>query len=217
MENAREAWAWSIEHGRLALPSAASRSLGWYFEVGGLLHEGIELLEELIRALRVRAEEALAFARVEGDEWFGVYFLLNLGYVAGLRGCPEEAYEKMRAAMEVWRKCGDPHSLSMCLNFITPTLLQLRRYEEAEAGLRESIALCEQTGNRWGTGTAYRLLGAVKLAEGDAAAARPLLRKSLEVFGDFFIGWDIARTLTYLGDATLRLGDVDEARKTYVD
>lgn len=290
MENIREAWIGSIERGDLMLPASAGRSLGWYFEVGGLLYEGIDFLEQLIQALRLRAEdpemrkalgkalaqqsllffrkgefgraqanleeslsllrpsrdqaalmdplcylaiishlngeldrsqalgeEGLAFARAERDDWFGAFFLLNLGFVDGLRGRSDEAYEKMQAAVAIWRRCGDPHSLAMGLNFMTPALIQLRRYEEAEAGMLESIAVCARTGNRWGTGTAYRFLGAVKLAEGEFAQARAHLLKSLEVFGDFFVGWDIARTLTYLGEAELRLADLDKARKTYSD
>ena len=40
---------------------------------------------------------------------------------------------------------------------------------------------------------------------------------SLEIYGEFAVGYDIARSLTYLGDATLMSGDLTAARKDYLD
>ena len=43
-----------------------------------------------------------------------------------------------------------------------------------------------------------------------------LLEKSLEIFGEYFQGWDIALSLTYLGNAVRLSGNLDEARKIYL-
>ena len=40
-----------------------------------------------------------------------------------------------------------------------------------------------------------------------------LLHRSLQVHQGFVVGWDIARTLTYLGNVALTLGEIDEARR----
>jgi tetratricopeptide (TPR) repeat protein len=66
-------------------------------------------------------------------------------------------------------------------------------------------------------GTAYRYLGMVKNATGDLKAARSFLQKSLDTFGDYIIGWDIARTLTYLGETARLSGDLNKARKIYTE
>jgi len=42
-----------------------------------------------------------------------------------------------------------------------------------------------------------------------------MLHRSLEVHQGFVVGWDIARTLTYLGNAALALGELEEARRCY--
>jgi len=42
-----------------------------------------------------------------------------------------------------------------------------------------------------------------------------MLHRSLEVHQGFVVGWDIARTLTYLGNVALTLGELEEARRCY--
>jgi tetratricopeptide (TPR) repeat protein len=81
----------------------------------------------------------------------------------------------------------------------------------------ESIALCQQAKNRWGLGTAYRFLGLAYIGLGQYPEAQASLLKSLEVFGEYFVGWDTAITLNYLGDVLLMMGDLPAAQMTYVD
>ena len=123
----------------------------------------------------------------------------------------------MLEGLKIWREVGDPHSISLGLNFLVPAQIKLERYEEAKASMRESIALCEQTKNRWGMGTAYRYLGLATLANGQVNEAQAHFRKSLEIFGEYVVGWDIAISLAYLGDAVRMSGDLDEARKVYLN
>jgi len=290
MDNIRTAWVWAIEREKFPLLGSAVRSLGWMFEVAGLLREGIELLELLIQAMKsgknvdqkgrvmglalvqqgllyfrkgqfVHAQdlykdsiailrslgdqalladalifygiimhldgdyleskallkEGLAYAQANDDQWFAAYAIYNLGYVDSLEGNYIRGYEQMQEGLKIWRAVGDPHSIALGLNFLVSTLIELERYEEANASMRESIALCEQTKNRWGMGTAYRYLGLATLAEGQYTEAQLHLRKSLEIFGEYIEGWDIARSLTYLGEALMLAGDFDKAQTTYRD
>jgi tetratricopeptide (TPR) repeat protein len=55
------------------------------------------------------------------------------------------------------------------------------------------------------------------LADGRHDDARDCFQKSLEIFGEYFEGWDIAITLAYLADATLSAGDEAEAKALYLD
>jgi hypothetical protein len=87
----------------------------------------------------------------------------------------------------------------------------------AQAFLQKSLSLCTQVGDRWGMGTAYRNLGLTALAHGDADKAQALLRKSLDIFGNYIVGWDIARSLTYLGDAASMVDELAEAHISYVN
>jgi predicted ATPase/transcriptional regulator with XRE-family HTH domain len=166
---------------------------------------------------RASQEEGLVYARQTNQRWFEAWAVFNLGYIDSLMGCYAEGYEQMLAGLAIWRALGDPHAIALGLNFLAPTLNKLGRFEEAKAIMQESIALCEQSKNRWGMGTAYRHLGLAYLAAGQFTPAQTHLLKSLEIFGQFSQGWDIARSLTYLGDAALMAGDFPEARKYYQD
>lgn len=101
----------------------------------------------------------------------------------------------------------------MGLNYITPTAIRLGRLDEAQAFLEESLDLLTHVGDRWGMGTAYRLLGLTALAQGDTGLALAHIRHSLEFFHGYIMGWDIARSLSYLGQATLAAGDAGEAQR----
>jgi tetratricopeptide (TPR) repeat protein len=47
--------------------------------------------------------------------------------------------------------------------------------------------------------------------------AQTHLLKSLEIFGEFAVGYDIVRSLTYLGDVNVMTGNFPEAKKIYRD
>lgn len=122
----------------------------------------------------------------------------------------------MRQSLISMRAIGDPHALTLGLNFISPTIIHLSRYEEAEACLQESLALCTELGNRWGMGTAYRFLGLAALAQNKLPEAETLIHYSLDVFNDLVRGWDIVRSLIYLGQAKAATGDWCEARRIFL-
>jgi tetratricopeptide (TPR) repeat protein len=166
---------------------------------------------------RTLMEEGFSCAQPAGNEWFLAYAIFNLGYLDSLAGKYEQGYRQMLDGMAIWRKLGDPHSISLGLNHLAPTLVELRRYAEAETGLQESLRLCKESGNRWGMGTAHRYLGLVKMAQGRLEDAKSLFYTSIETFGDYFIGWDIAKSWIYLGEATFRSGDFVEARQVYLE
>jgi predicted ATPase/DNA-binding XRE family transcriptional regulator len=182
-----------------------------------LVYSGIILhLNGEITPAQTRLAEGLACAEAAGDAWFAAYARLNQGYIASLLGRYEEGYEEMRASLALMRAIGDPHALTLGLNFISPTIIHLGRYEEAEACLQESLALCTELGNRWGIGTAYRFLGLAALAQNKLPEAETLIHYSLDVFNDLVRGWDIVRSLVYLGQAKAAAGDSCEARRIFL-
>jgi predicted ATPase/transcriptional regulator with XRE-family HTH domain len=166
---------------------------------------------------RSSLEEGLFFARQANERWFEAWAIYNLGHVDSVIGNYMQGYERMMAGIATWRELGDPQSIALGLNFLVPTLNHLGRFDEAEALMHESIALCVHSKNRWGMGTAYRYLGLTHLAQGQIKEAQTHILKSLEIFGEFTVGWDIARSLAYLGDASMMAGDLTKARKNYLD
>jgi tetratricopeptide (TPR) repeat protein len=166
---------------------------------------------------RALQEEGLAYAQQTHQRWFEAWAVFNLGYLEGLLGRSAEGYKQMLAGLSIWRELGDPQAIALGINFMVPTLIKLGGFEEAKPFMQESIALCEASKNLWGMGTAYRHLGLAYLGAGEYTLARNHILKSLEIFGQFSQGWDIARSLSYLGDAALMTGNLTEARKYYQD
>jgi tetratricopeptide (TPR) repeat protein len=66
-------------------------------------------------------------------------------------------------------------------------------------------------------GSAYRFLGLVKMGQGKLTDAQLLLRKSLETFGDYIVGWDIAQSYCFLGEAAFLSGDPVESREIFME
>jgi tetratricopeptide (TPR) repeat protein len=170
-----------------------------------------------INQAQARLGEGLTCAEATGDEWFAAYARLNQGYIASLLGRYEEGYEQMRASLASMRAIGDPHALTLGLNFICPTVIELGHYEEAEAYLQESLVLCAELGNRWGLGTAYRFLGLTALAQKKFQEAETFINYSLDVFNEFVTGWDIVLSLVYLGEIKASGGDLLEARRLFLE
>jgi predicted ATPase/DNA-binding XRE family transcriptional regulator len=161
--------------------------------------------------------EGLDYAHAVNDQWFEAFGIYNLGFLSSLNGLLENGHAQLLAGLNIWRKLGDPHAIALGLNYLVPTLIKMGRFEEASTFMQESIALCEQSKNRWGMGTAYRFFGLSKLAAGQIKEAKTHLQKSLEIFGEYIVGWDIARTLSYLGDAALLERELPEAWKIYLN
>lgn len=184
----------------------------------GLIYLGIllHLMGEYEQA-RSSVEEGLFFAKESNARWYEAYAIYNLGYIDSLMGRYEEGYEQMLVGLGIWRSLGDPHYIALGLNFLVPTLNRLGRCEEAKSFMRESIALCEQSKNLWGLGTAYRYFGLACLAGGQFTEAQTHIRKSLEIYGEFVVGYDIARSLAYMGDVAVMLGDLTAAKKDYLE
>lgn len=180
-----------------------------------LYHGTILFLDGELDESQARLEEALVCARAAGDRWAEAYAFYDLGYLAHLRGDPRAGYRQMTAGVSLWRAVGDPRTIALGLNYLSPAAIELGLCQEAEAFLQESLGLCQDAGDRWGMGTALRFLGVAALAQGEAKRAQDLLHKSLEVHQGFVTGWDIACSLNYLGAAALALGDVQSARGYY--
>lgn len=183
-----------------------------------LLYTGIimHLVGNIDRA-KILLDEALNYALAIGDRWYEAFVVFNLGYLASLMGDYHGGFEQMKVGLAIWRELGDPSSTALGLNYLGSTLIHLGRFAEAEANLWESVQLSQQVGDRWGLGTAYRNLGLVALRRGEIQEAIQHLNHGLDIFKGYIIGWDIAISLVYLGEAKSRLGKIDEARHIYLE
>lgn len=71
---------------------------------------------------RALISEGLNYSRAMGERWFEAYAIYNLGYLESLIGEYEKGYKQMIDGLAIWRSLGDPHYISLGLNFHSPTL-----------------------------------------------------------------------------------------------
>jgi predicted ATPase/transcriptional regulator with XRE-family HTH domain len=178
---------------------------------GGIMRH---LLGEYDQSLQYMREGG-RYARATGDEWLAIYAHYNIGYVASLDGHYAKGYELMKHSLEAWRISCDPRSVALGLNYISPTLIRLGRFQEAQSALEESVDLCLAVGDRWGLGTAYRHLSLLALAQGQTDKARLFIDKSLESFSGYVTGWDVYQSLIYLGECAMVEDKRDEAERVF--
>jgi eukaryotic-like serine/threonine-protein kinase len=143
--------------------------------------------------------------------------LANVGLVVDERGDHAAAVTLFREALSIYRKSMGDHQLPIArtLSNLSHPLREQGKYEEAAQGLQQAMTIGRSLyGDEHPFAAMLTVnLARVHLARGEAAAARPLLARALEVRtralpeGD----WRIAATKSLLGESLTRLGRYREA------
>jgi DNA-binding CsgD family transcriptional regulator len=123
-----------------------------------------------------RARQALAMGVLQNEEAIGYYHAVNALFMTGET---EEACAAYEQAVRRARLRGDPFALSNLLGFLAYVRLRLGRLRDAEADLREGIALSRaaaagSTAFQWHAGT----LAEVLIERGEIEEARVLVESA---------------------------------------
>jgi tetratricopeptide (TPR) repeat protein len=93
----------------------------------------------------------------------------------------------------------------------------LGAHAEAQARLRECLALSESVGERWLYGMALSQLGLVTQELGDHAEAVGLLNESVALLRELEEHWSMLQALNGLGAASLSIQDYAASRAAYYE
>jgi predicted ATPase/transcriptional regulator with XRE-family HTH domain len=159
--------------------------------------------------------EGLEMATAIGDRWFAALCLTEQANIDILIGNPENAYQQLRFAVIEWRAISDPRFTAFGLNFLSLSASTLGRYDEACAAIEESITLNSSVGDRWGLGSANRVLGIIAQKQGEHPQALVVFYKSLNIFSELGARWDVARVLAEMGRSVFALGNDAEAERVW--
>jgi predicted ATPase/transcriptional regulator with XRE-family HTH domain len=142
MDNLRAAWIWAIRRGQFSLLGASVRSLAWFFEVTGLVREGIEQFEPLIRTLR---------ARPQHDEWQWVlgHTLTHQGMLYFRRGLFDQAQARMEASLSILRALGQQELMTDVLVYLSIILHLNGDMERSRTLMEEGLTCARSAGDEW--------------------------------------------------------------------
>ncbi len=187
--------------------AAALRSSGRPDEAIELLHEALELNEELgdgearssvisnlgdayLHAGRLDksveyTRRGLALDRVAGSVWGEGIALSNLGDAYQRMGRYDEALGCLERALVVLRAGGNRWVEGVTLDILGTIHRRLGHYAESVEHYRQALATHRDIGNRWGEGHTLGHLGDAHLDADEPEAARTSWRQALAIFAEF--------------------------------
>jgi predicted ATPase/class 3 adenylate cyclase len=150
-------------------------------------------------------EQALARARVAGDQRSAARALSNLGILANIQGDPERAGACFTDSLALYRETGDRRGIASSLNNLA--LNNLGDFavfqgdlEPAAAAFAEALALWRQVGDRASVAVALLNLAWVARRRGAVAEAEALGREALALARELGDPRQCAETLESLAD-----------------
>jgi tetratricopeptide (TPR) repeat protein len=204
MDNIRVAWVWGIEHSKFELLAASVRCLGWMFEVGGLIREGIEQLEFLIQALKAsppdrHSERALGAALVQQG-------LLNFRTGQFLN-----AMQLYKEGIGILRSFDEPALLSDALIF-SGTITHLNGdYLEAKKLIEEGLVCAHTAHDRWFSAYGIYNLGHVESLMGDYQKGYEQMNEGIRSWRELGDPHSISLGLNFLVETQIKLNRLGEA------
>jgi predicted ATPase/DNA-binding SARP family transcriptional activator len=207
LDNLRAAWNWAVEQGSLGLIEQAVEALCTFYGRRGLVQEG--------EAMCQRAGDALSALEAPDGRRVLAKVLVHQGTANYDLGRYEPAGRQLQAShdiLEALQRAGHDvrpeRAMTLwALAFPTPDLVENQRMTQ------ESLALCQELGDRWGTARALASLGWVARNMGEYDRAYQLIDESLTVRRALGDQWGVASSLQTLGNVAGRLRRPEEAER----
>lgn len=205
LDNIRAAWKWGIKQRKYELIGQATRSVGWYFEVAGLLREGIEQLEPLVQALQVET-------RNDGLNRLLGLALLHQGLLYFRKGQFVRAQEFYKESIAILRPTGDQALLADALIFLGTITHLNGEYALSRDLIKEGLECAQASNDQWFEAYAIYNLGYINSLMGDYQKGYEQMLVGLDmwrVIGDLHY---IALGLNFLVPTIIKLGHYEEAK-----
>jgi tetratricopeptide (TPR) repeat protein len=195
IDNLRPAWDWAVEHGKASEVRGALRSLSWFYEVRGWLHEGEAAFRRAAEAFggdsapptsspATAREESGVRASVEQIAAFG-HLLAHHGWFCLRQGHHGQAQVSLQRGLALLRTLDEPLALADTLTALGMVTHLIGDSAAARETFREGLALGQALADDWvlvlclgGLAMAAHTLGEYEEAEGLARECLALARRS---------------------------------------
>jgi predicted ATPase len=204
IDNLRAAWVWAIRHEKFSLLGASVRSLGWFFEVSGLIREGIEQFEPLVRVLKAKSQHL---------EWHWVLgqALTQQGMLYFRKGHLDRAQMLIEESLYFLRPLGKKSLLTDPLVYLGVLLHINGEIQRSRTLMEEGLACARSAGDDWFLAYAVYNLGYIDSLTGQFAEGREQMLEGISIWRRLGDPHSIALGLNYLGPTLVKLGCYEQA------
>lgn len=153
------------------------------------------------------SDDALAIYTQTGDKPGQISALSNLGMLHGHAGLYRQALDYFRQGVEISREIRDVRQIANLQRDLAVVLREIGAYEEAEASLKESLAISREIGWRRKEGLALVTLGDLRFNQAEYDEAIAIHEKALELNRSLGLNHFIFRSHWTLTRVCLAKGD----------
>jgi tetratricopeptide (TPR) repeat protein len=210
LDNLRAAWVWGVKRGTFETMGRAVRSFGWFYEVSGLLHDGIDQLELLVQALESKPRDP-TMDRVLGST------LVHQGLLYFRRGHFAHAQELYERSIAILRSVREQAVLTDALIFCGTIRHLNGEYLEAKKLIKEGLAYAQASGDRWFTAYGIYNLGHVNSLMGEYQKGYEEMQEGMKLWRELGDPHSISLGLNFLVDTQIELERYEEARASMLE
>jgi predicted ATPase/transcriptional regulator with XRE-family HTH domain len=205
LDNFRTAWEWGIRNGKFESIGIAVRSFGWFFEVSGLIRDGIDQLEMLVQALQNQKDN------VELNRLLGLA-LLHQGLLYFRKGLFIRAEKLYRDSIAILRPTKDQSLLADALIFLGTITHLNGEYTKSRDLLLEGLECAQASNDRWFEAYGIYNLGYVDSLTGDYQKGYEQMLVGLNIWRDIGDPHYIALGLNFLVTTLIKLELYEDAK-----
>jgi predicted ATPase/transcriptional regulator with XRE-family HTH domain len=204
LDNLRTAWEWGIGNAKFESIGKAVRSFGWFFEVSGLIREGIDHLELLVQALNDKPRDH------QMDRALGTT-LVQQGLLYFRSGQFMRAQELYDDSITILRSVNEPALLADALIF-NGTLRHLNgEYLGAKVLIEEGLACAQAVNDQWFIAYGIYNLGHIDSLMGEYQKGYEQMQEGMKIWREVGDLHSISLGLNFLVNTQIKLERYDEA------
>ncbi|HNS01252.1 MAG TPA: helix-turn-helix domain-containing protein [Anaerolineae bacterium] len=204
VDNLRAAWGWGVEYGKFETVGKAARAFGWYYEVTGLIHEGIGQMELLGQALSELPRQPWT------DKILGAC-LVQQSLLYFRAGDFAQATERYARAISLLRAVGDQTLLADALIFSGSIHHLSGAYLESRTLIEEGLVYARAINDRWFSAYGVYNIGHVDSIIGDYQKGYAQMQEGLALWRALGDPHSISLGLNFLVETQITLGKTAEA------
>jgi predicted ATPase/transcriptional regulator with XRE-family HTH domain len=210
IDNIRAAWAWAVKHEKFTQLEQAGRAYGWYFEIAGLLREGIEQLELLVEAVKGKPRD-VQLQRILG---LALNHQALLTFRTGEFDLARQLYEQ---SIKILRPTGDKPLLADGLIYLGIILHLSGKYEQSKLAVDEGLFLAQECNDRWIEAYGIYNLGYLDSLQGNYNEGYTQMMTGLSIWRDIGDPFSIALGLNFMVSTLIKLNRYKEAKASMLE